>query len=185
MGRVRSLATARVAELLVENAHDERAVHRFLEQHPCLLPGGEADAMSIGGHHGPFPGAVITQAQLQGTFQRQPDFIWPNKVSGVFMPVFLELERPDKLWLREDRRQQTAEFSQAIAQAAEWRTWLDSDANRLVCYEVYGISDWIRADHKIEPVFRLVYGRRSEFVDDAQLTRQREARSHVCPRKLR
>lgn len=151
---------------------DEGGIHRFLEQHPCLLPGGEADANSIGGHHGPFPGVVVSHALLQGTFRRHPDFIWPTKVSGVFRPVLLELEKPSKRWFRQDG-QQTEELSQAITQIAEWRTWLDSEANRLLFYEVYGISDWIRAYHKIEPVYRLVYGRRSEFGDNARLTRQR------------
>jgi hypothetical protein len=153
---------------------NELAVHQFLEQHPCLLPGGESDSTSIGGHHGPFPGAVISQPQLFGTFRRQPDFIWPTKVSGVFMPVLLELERPDKRWFRQDG-QQTEELSQAINQVAEWRTWLDSDANQLLFYEVYGISSWIKAYHKVEPVFRLAYGRRSEFIDDPKLTRHRES----------
>ena len=154
--------------------NDEGGVHRFLEQHPCLLPGGEADANSIGGHHGPFPGVVVSKAPLQGTFRRHPDFIWPTKVSGVFRPVLLELEKPSKRWFRQDG-QQTEELSQAITQIAEWRTWLDSDANRLLFYEAYGISDWIRAYHKIEPVYRLVYGRRREFRDNAKLTRQRES----------
>ena len=162
------------ARCLVTNEDDEKEIHRFLEQHPCLLPGGEADVTSIGGHHGPFPGAVVTEPPLQGTFKRTPDFIWPTKVSGIFRPVFLELERPSKRWFRQDG-QQTEELSQAITQIGEWRTWLDSEGNKLVFYEVYGISDWIQAYHKIEPVFRLVYGRRSEFIDNPTLTRQRES----------
>jgi hypothetical protein len=63
------------ARCLVTNEDDEKEIHRFLEQHPCLLPGGEADVTSIGGHHGPFPGAVVTEPPLQGTFKRKPDFI--------------------------------------------------------------------------------------------------------------
>lgn len=162
------------SQCLIVNANNEKEIHRFLEQHPCLLPGGEADVTSIGGHHGPFPGAVVTDPPLQGTFKRTPDFIWPTKLSGTFRPVFLELERPSKRWFRQDG-QWTEELSQAITQIGEWKTWLDSEGNKLVFYEVYGISDWIRAYHKIEPVFRLVYGRRSEFVGNPTLTRQRES----------
>lgn len=159
---------------LAANHDDESEIHAFLAHHPCLLPGGEADVSSIGGHHGPFPGAVIFKPDLSGTFRRTPDFIWPTKESGVFRPVLLELERPSKRWFRQDG-QQTAQLSQAITQVAEWRTWLDSDANKLTFYELYGISDWIRAYHKVEPVFRLVYGRRQEFIDIPRLTRQRES----------
>jgi hypothetical protein len=69
----------------------------------------------------------------------------------------LELERPSKRWFRQDG-QQTEELSQAITQIGEWRTWFDSEGNKLVFYEVYGISDWIQAYHKIEPVFRWFMG---------------------------
>lgn len=159
---------------LEQYAHDEVRIHEFLEQHPCLLPGGEADGNSIGGHHGPFPGVVISQPRLQGTFRRHPDFIWPTKMSSVFQPVLLELERPGKRWFRDDG-QQTKDLTQAITQIAEWKTWLDSDGNKLVFYETYGISDAIRAYYKIEPVYRLVYGRRAQFADNARLSRQRES----------
>jgi hypothetical protein len=162
------------ARCLTVNHDNEKEIHRFLNHHPCLLPGGEGGPQSIGGHHGPFPGVVVTEPPLPGTFRRTPDFIWPTKVSGLFRPVFLELERPSKLWFRQDG-QQTEELSQAITQVGEWRTWLDSEANKLLFYEKYGISDWIRAYHKIEPVFHLIYGRRREFIENLRLTRQRES----------
>ena len=147
------------------NAHDELAVHHFLEEHPCLLPGGEADSGSIGGHHGPWPAVVVSQPPLNGTFLRRPDFLWPTKVSSVFMPVFLELERPDKKWFTSSG-QQTAELSQAVAQVAEWRTWLESAANQLGFHEMYGVSSAIRSYFRFQPVFHLVYGRRAEFIQD-------------------
>ena len=159
---------------LARHAHDELAIHAFLVQHPCLLPGGNVDSTSIGGHHGPFPGAVVSQPVLQGVFKRQPDFLWPTKNSGSFKPVLLELERPDKHWFRQDG-QQTEDLSEAINQVAEWRTWLDSEANRNVFYEVYGISTWVRAYFKVEPTFQLVYGRRDEWVDDPRQSRHRES----------
>jgi hypothetical protein len=156
------------------NADDEKAIQGFLEQHPCLLPGGEASSTSIGGHHGPFPGAVISQPALPGTFKRIPDFLWPTKVSGRFRPVLLEIERPSKPWFRGDG-QAHAKLTEAINQVAEWRTWLDSGANQLLLYELYGISSWIRAYHKVEPIYGLIYGRRSEFGADPTQSRHRES----------
>ena len=159
---------------LRDNASDEAPVHHFLEQNPCLLPGGEASAASIGGHHGPFPGAVISKPLLPGTFSRQPDFMWPTKMSSVFMPVLLEIERPEKRWFTA-KGQQTATLTQAMNQVAEWRTWLNSEANKLVFYEKYGISSWIRSYFQVQPVFGLVYGRRAEFAADARLSVHRES----------
>lgn len=156
------------------NAHDEIAVHHFLEEHPCLLPGGEADGASIGGHHGPWPAAVVSQPPLSGTFFRRPDFLWPTKVSSVFMPVFLELERPDKQWFTNSGRQ-TAELSQAIAQVAEWRSWLESAANQLAFHETYGVSSAIRSYFRFQPIFHLVYGRRAEFIHDPRRSQTRDS----------
>jgi hypothetical protein len=156
------------------NAHDELAVHHFLEEHPCLLPGGEADSASIGGHHGPWPAVVVSQPPLNGTFLRRPDFLWPTKVSSVFMPVFLELERPDKRWFTASN-QQTAELSQAIAQVAEWRTWLESAANQLGFHEMYGVSSAIKSYFRFQPVFHLVYGRRAEFIQDNRKSQMRDS----------
>lgn len=114
------------------NAHDEMAVHHFLEEHPCLLP------------------------------------------SSVFMPVFLELERPDKKWFT-GSGQQTAELSQAISQVAEWRTWLESAANQLAFHEMYGVSSAIRSYFRFQPVFHLVYGRRAEFIQDNRKSQTRDS----------
>lgn len=161
--------------VLDSSGDSEPALHRFLELHPCLLPGGEASSTSIGGHHGPLPGAVITQPPLKGTFTRVPDFLWPTKVSGAFRPVLVELERADKKWLLKDGRQQTAELSQAIGQIAEWRTWFNSEENKLQFYKMFGISDWIRSYHKVEPVYSLIYGRRAEFANDPVRTQNRES----------
>lgn len=161
-------------DCLRREAGDEGAVHRFLERHPCLLPGGETNGASIGGHHGPFPGAVISKPILPGTLTRHPDFLWPTKMSSIFMPVLVEIERPNKRWFRGDG-QQTGDLTQAVNQVAEWRTWLGLEANRGVFYEKYGISSYIRSYFQIRPVYRVVYGRRSEFGADAVRSRHRES----------
>lgn len=158
--------------ILDRHQDNEADIHRFLELHPCMLPGGEGGQNSIGGHHGPFPGAVITKPRLPAVPNLIPDFLWPTKMSGVFSPVLLEIERPDKKWFGRSS-QQSADLSQAISQVADWRTWFDSESHRLEFYKHFGISDWILDYHKVEPVYRLIYGRRAEFIDDSRLTLKR------------
>lgn len=62
---------------------------------------------------------------------------------------------------------QRATDSQAISQIAEWPAWLENEANRLVFYETFGISDVIRAYFRVEPIFARVYGQCSEFNKNA------------------
>ena len=130
----------------------EEVIHGFLEQHPCMLPGGEGGSNSVGGHHGPFPGAVISKPRLPVVPNLIPDFLWPTKMSGIFSPVLLEIERPDKKWFGRSHKQ-SADLSQAIGQVADWRTWFGDETHRLKFYQYFGISGSIRANHKVEPVF--------------------------------
>jgi Domain of unknown function (DUF4263) len=157
---------------LLANSPSERTVHRFLEEHPVLVPGGEGGEDSIGGHHGAFPAALISQPELPGLTRPRPDFMWITKFSGVVTPVLIEIERPEKRWFRKSGVPQ-AHLTQAVDQLAVWRAWLGKDAQRALFYERYGISDWIRRYHKIEPVFCLIYGRRSEFEANPELSRKR------------
>ena len=158
---------------LNQHRANEQRIHRFLEAHPCLLPGGEGGMNTIGGHHGPFPGAVISQPQLPGTQNLIPDFLWLTKMSSVFSPVLIEIKRPDKKWFTQNG-QQTADLTQAITQVGKLRAWFEYEANKLTFYDRFGISDSIRAYHAVKPVFTLIYGRRSDFSQSATLSRQRE-----------
>jgi hypothetical protein len=157
--------------LLARNP-SEAEVQAFLELHPCLVPGGEGGGDSIGGHHGPFPDVLVSQPELPGLRRPVPDFMWISKVSGQVHPVLIEIEAPSKQWFRGDGVT-TPELGQALGQLASWRTWFAEEANRLNFYKRYGISDWVRDDHEVRPVYCLIYGRRSEFEAKPESLRQR------------
>lgn len=154
------------SHVLDVNANSEKELHAFLAKHPSLLPGGEGGDASIGGHHGAFPPAVVSQPPLPGIDTRFPDFLWVSKHSGALIPVLIEIEKATKRWFTTTRQQQTADLTQAVNQVAEWRTWMNRENNRLAFYELYGIDDTLRKYLKIEPVYSLIYGRRAEFRHD-------------------
>lgn len=161
--------------LVLERAgSDETVIQQFLEQHPCLLPGGEASLESIGGHHGPFPGAVISQPRLIGDKEYIPDFLWLTSHSGAFIPVFIELKSADKKWFTKDGNT-TADLNNAIDQIVEWRSWIKTPENSLQFYNRFGISHSIRDHLDIKPNYYLIYGRREEF-SNTNLSKKRESR---------
>lgn len=164
--------TAEWASLL-DRSPSEPEIQGFLEGHPCLVPGGEGGERSIGGHHGSFPAALFSQPELPGLTSPCPDFLWISKVSSLVRPVLIEIERPRKLWFRSNGVM-TYPLNEAIDQRGTWRTWFENGAQQQLFYERYGIDDYVREYHKIDPAYCLIYGRRREFEEDGHLTRKRE-----------
>jgi hypothetical protein len=157
---------------LLERSPAEDDVQRFLELHPCMVPGGEGGSDSIGGHNGTYPRGLVAQPELSGIKRPIPDFLWVSHTSAEVRPVLLEIEAPAERWFTK-QGVQTAQLSQAIQQLASWRAWFDGEANRLLFFERYHIGSFLMRHRKFAPVFCLIYGRRSEFDADPTLARQR------------
>ena len=150
---------------------NERIIHDFLIQHPCMIPGAYSMTGSSG--HGPFPMAVLSESPLSGVGMKIPDFIWLAKDSATFTPVFIELESPCKRWFTE-KGVPTHDLTQAMNQLAEWRGWLNRPENVTVFYETYEIPDYLRRHRTFRPEFVLIYGRRKEFEERPELNRLRD-----------
>jgi hypothetical protein len=149
---------------------DERTIHRFLENHPCFVPGVYSITGPSG--HSPFPEALISEAPLVGIGRRIPDFIWLSKDSGNFSPVFIEIESPCKRWFTEAGVPHH-DLTEAMNQLAEWQAWLNRPENVAVFYEHFQVPDYIRRTLNFRPEFVLIYGRRAEFDERPNLTRLR------------
>ena len=140
---------------------DEKVFHRFLEHHPCLVPGGDGTGESFGGHHGAFVEAVYTEALLPEPSRRYPDFMWITKNSELLIPVLIELEAPGKRIWRASDNQAAEPYTQALSQILEWQQIFGKPASLLQWEQFYGIPGRLN-DHKFAPRYLLIYGRRNE-----------------------
>ena len=138
----------------------ERQVQDFLEDNPCLLPGGFGEYGS-GGHHGPTLGGVYREAPLQGIGKRRrPDFMWVTRATALITPVCIEIEKPGKRWFKESGRP-TSHFTDALDQLTDWKVWFAEPANQAIFRRQYLADRW--ANRALAPQFILIYGRADEF----------------------
>ncbi len=155
---------------LLESEPEERAVQEFFEAHPAFMPGFRTPG-GVSGHH-PLHCALISQPNLPGLDSRRPDFMWLATHSDTWFPTLIEIEKPSKRIFRSNGVPR-AEFTQAMNQLNEWRTWFQEPENQIKFRRDYGVpKHWI--DHKKMRLHMiLVYGRRHEFELDATLGRHR------------
>ena len=154
---------------LLSSSPEEPEVQRFLEKNSCLVPG----LRSLGIYPSAFPrySMLISQPSLPGLRVRLPDFMWIAHTSIAVYPTLIEIESPGKR-LFSAKRSPTADFTQARHQLTQWKAWFSRPEN----VQTF-VSDYILArDHRgvtFEPRFILVFGRRAEFENDPELTRER------------
>lgn len=147
---------------------DEKLVQRFLEENPSFVPG-----LHSLGFAGAFPRhyLLISQPVLPGLRTRVPDLMWIGHTSVAIYPTLIEIERPGKQVFTSERVP-CAEFSQARHQLAQWQAWFSKPENVQVFIGEYGAA-WKPARGVVKPRFVLIYGRRAEIQDDAELARER------------
>lgn len=156
-------------ELLNGHSEDEKVFQKFFERNPSYIPGA-FELIGTSGHY-PHAQTLIAQPEVDGgLFKRAPDFMWLAQDSCFFTPVLIEIERPGKK-LFTSKDDQTAEFSQALNQIAEWKALLSVPENILMFYQCYDIPDKLRKK-TFKPQYGLIYGRRSEF--EGNIIRQRK-----------
>lgn len=161
-------------QLLLETADpsDEKVFQRFLERHPCLLPGGEGSGDSFGGHHGGWARIVIAEPPIPGIRLRRPDFMWLTKNSEDLIPVLIEIEAPGKKWLT-GSGDRTSDLQHAEGQLAEWQQKLDDPDGRSQFADLYEFPQRWAQRFNFVPRFMLIYGRRGEFTEEPDRNRQR------------
>ncbi|WP_157757418.1 Shedu anti-phage system protein SduA domain-containing protein [Corallococcus macrosporus] len=135
---------------------DEGNVQKFLEQHPCLVPGLHYS------NKVPYPGALISQPRLSGVGLKVPDFLWIGFDSATIYPVFIEIETPHKSWYTSAGRMHS-EFTGAYHQLKEWSAWFGNPTNRHAFFEAFRIPSELLRDRRCQPKFILVHGARAEI----------------------
>lgn len=158
-------------------ASSEGEVQRFLEEYPCLVPGGPGWENTEGvGHHQPYQNTLISQPPLNGPISRIPDFMWMTWDSATVRPVLIEIEKPTKKWFTK-KGQPTADLTQARTQLDDWRVWLNK--NETGFREKYRLDDVTYGGKAFVPRFILVYGRRSEAADNPLANERRGLSDHA------
>lgn len=131
----------------------------FFERHPCMLPIGFQG--SIGGHHGAFPAAVISQPPFAGLVRRVPDFMTISKDSAGVHIRLIEIERPDKEWFTVSG-QPTADLTQAMDQLREWKQWLTDPINMQQFKRDYRFPEYYLQYTNFVFHYILIYGSNNE-----------------------
>lgn len=157
--------------LLANNSDKEDVFQKFFEENPSFLPG----AMELFGHSGHYPymDALISQPEIGGLFRRRPDFVWLANDSLTFVPVFIEIEKPNKKMFNKDGTT-TAEFNQALGQIHEWQYILNQSINIQILYDYFNLPLDFR-EMTFKPQYLLIYGRRAEYKGNKRLTGIRAA----------
>jgi Domain of unknown function (DUF4263) len=153
----------------------ERDMQRFLEKHPCLVPGAFNVIGRESGHY-PWLCGVIAQPPLPSYDRRIPDFMWLSLNSDTEEPVLIEIEAPGKRWFT-DSGNQTKHLTQALNQIAEWKSWFGVPHNIEAFKAFYGLDRDAWRRRRFRPAYVLIYGRRSEANAKPLLTQKR---SYLC-----
>jgi hypothetical protein len=153
----------------------EKDFQAFLERHPSMVPGATWTPGAGRSGHDPVPPVLISQPPLNGLLKHIPDFMWIAKDSMSLSPVFIEIERPDKRWFTDDGHQ-TAEFTQAVNQINEWKSWIKDPAHILLFRDYYDIDNLDFHRLEFNPQYILIYGSRSEFDGKDHLNKLRGSR---------
>jgi hypothetical protein len=160
-------------KLLLDTNPGEPTVQRFLEAHPCLLPGA-TDNVGPGGHHGVAWDAVYSQPELKGLGRdRWPDFLWIRRDTAAVRPILIEIEAPGKPWFTKNRKPH-ASLGQALDQLVEWKVWFEEPENQLIFKRRYVPNEF--GHRRLVPQFVLIYGRDHEF---------REGPGHIASSLMR
>jgi len=145
--------------LLANTNSAEKDFQEFFERHTCCLP--QMYPVFRRGAHGPYPGAIISQPVLPDFTRKVPDFLCITRDSATVYAVLIEIEHPAKHWAT-SAGQQSAVFSQATNQIADWKSWFNNPLNIAQFQKYYQIpSDWIQS-RTFEQKYFLIYGRRSD-----------------------
>lgn len=157
---------------LISKNPNERELQSFLEKNPSIVPGAWTPGSKSG--HYPIHCALISQPKLPGFKYRQPDFMWIARHSGAWFPTLIEIEKPGKKVFTK-KGIPSSDFTQAQNQLAQWRTWFNNPSNVQQFIDSYGIPLKWRTYINMHLYMILIYGRRNEFDDNFELSKQRSS----------
>ncbi|MGG0482448.1 Shedu anti-phage system protein SduA domain-containing protein [Priestia aryabhattai] len=138
-----------------EPEHKEREIHEFLEKNPSLLPYVSNC----------YSGIVVSEYQLSGTFDREPDFLYCFETSNGMVIYMVEIEAPHKKMFLKNSNNFTADFKQAYNQLEQWYAWTKNEGNsKVLLHTIRNLCNTPANPDKIDKIeFILIYGSRQEL----------------------
>src|SRR5262249_30269965 len=150
---------------LSDETTGEKDAQKFLERHPCLIPG--SDAFEASNRPGPIHSTVFSQPVIPGITRRIPDFMWLPTDSETQWAVLIDIEDQRKKWFTKAGTP-TADLTQALDQITTWRTLLSDPVNLLQFRRMYDITY-----RPFAIKYCLIYGRRSEAAGNPEVGAKR------------
>jgi hypothetical protein len=158
---------------LLDESHPEQVYQQIMEKHTVLIPREFVQNHSI--HFD----MVFRKISLAKDYA--PDFFYLSKSSADWNLVFIEIEKPQSRYFKEQSNDLHQDFLAGLDQIARWRAWFDNPAN------ISGFVDGTIAPVRAPEIMRrnkcyikyvLIHGRRPEFEGSElrrSLIRDREA----------
>jgi hypothetical protein len=141
---------------IISKRATEPVIHKFLENHPYLLPGfGDL-------HHGPYEGIIATKLPLGRSFVTDFAYVASNSQTLYFTCV--EIESAKKRLFRSDGKFHR-DYLDSRQQISDWLHWASKNAREAI--EAWGATFNGKPASWYKIAFRgfLVFGRRSELDD--------------------
>ena len=141
-------------ELLDQNL-DEQTYQSFIENNTRLVP------REFVLNHGIWCDLVFRKLPLGSDYVC--DFAFLTKGSVQWRLVLVEIERPDKKFFRRSTLRLHSDFTAAIEQVSNWRSFLTGNLAGFVRETLGLVTTFPQRDDPVDVRFVLVHGRRSEY----------------------
>ena len=144
---------------LLETQQREQVYQAFMERHTQLVPHEFVQ------NHGIHFDLVLRKLAFGADYKS--DFFYMSKSSDDWNLVFVEIEKPQSRYFRDNSNDLHRDFQKALEQIGRWRAWLSEPSNLaslLVQLAPMHVPLTMRRNPSF-PKFVLVHGRRGEYHD--------------------
>lgn len=142
---------------LLDRQEGEQVYQAFMERHTRLIP------REFIQNHGLHFDLVLRKLAFGADYKS--DFFYMSKSSDSWHAVFVEIEKPQSRYFRDNSNDFHPDFVAALQQIGRWRAWLsqpDNLAGLLVALAPMHLPPVMRRN-PVYPKFVLVHGRREEY----------------------
>lgn len=149
--------------VLLDGKHKEQVYQEFLGRNTRLIP------REFVQNHGLHLRLVLRKVPFGADYKS--DFFYLSKSTDDWNAVFIELEKPQSRFFRRGSNKFHSDFVDALQQIHQWKAWFLTEGNQQAF--LTGTVNSLRVPHVMasNPTYNkyvLVFGRRSEYVENGQ-----------------